>query len=240
MEEGRRCPGGETWFCGFLRGRVVPSRVGFTLIEALVAFFIGTFLLLAIGRGMGVLTWQFRQGSGDLQNLQSARLALASLRRDFSRAVPFLSASDQAAFREVSRRFPISFGPRGAGTGNSSPIRLLLDGIEFFAFGMDCPKDQMVPPLELIRYSFDPKTRTLVRSTPKGRTEFHGILNARFKAYAHEASPEVPLLWVSFEVLEDQDNGQAPQPLAMAATLGSRFIAADRRNPHWNLSSLQP
>ncbi len=215
---------------------------GFTLVEVLVALAIGVFLLAAIGQALGFLGWQFRRGSGDLQNLQEARLALAALRRDFAGAVPRLSATGSAPQRERTRRFPITAPPpgptAGSGSAGNAPVRLLPDGIEFQVGRFDSPADELAPRLDPVRYTFDAKAGTLERTTPAGTTRFRGIREVQFEVFAHAANPDVPLLWVRLVTLADEGAAAGGQPLELATTMASRFIASDRRTPSWNLSSL--
>ena len=197
---------------------------------------------MAIGQALGFLGWQFRRGSGDLQNLQEARLALAALRRDFAGAVPRLSAAGPGPQRERTRRFPITAAPPGPtarpGSAGNAPVRLLPDGIEFQVGRFDSPADDLAPRLDPVSYTFDAKTGTLIRATPGGTTRFRGIREAQFEVFAHAANPDVPLLWVRLVTLADDGAAAGGQPLELATTMASRFIASDRRTPSWNLSSL--
>lgn len=209
-------------------------RAGVSLVELLVT--LGLFLLLLM-LVMGIsddVRLGFRRGTVNLQNLQEARLALASLRRDFLAAVPVLSLQDPAPVRQRIRRRPLLAIAQGQAANHSSePILVAPQELSFrMVTGFDAAAN---PVLEPVRYTYDAGRQELQRVTPNRTMTFKGVRSLCFSLVAHAAADQIPRVWVAMEVQREQAPGQPAPVLSVGTLLTSRTAADLARFPAWNL-----
>ncbi|MFZ2957192.1 MAG: hypothetical protein WA705_09900 [Candidatus Ozemobacteraceae bacterium] len=213
------------WKAGF------RPRIGFGLIETLISFALFMVILGIAVQVVSAVRIQSGRDTVHLRNLQEARLAVSTLRRDFFCSCPVFSKSDTGQDRERIRRQPIQSLTAGAVSVKSMPISVGEEELVFYRNS----KDRNISSVEPVRYSFDKSTGSLTRATPKQTTVFHGLQSVKFKVYVEQANPTVPLLWVHLEIRQSEP-GVATGPLLVLSTTMASVQAADTVNhPEWHL-----
>ena len=177
-------------------------------------------------------------GTVNLNQMQEARLALSYLRRDFGSASPYFLASDTVKVRMNPIKLdstPISDPYK------SSPIQITPTELVFYRFIFDNPIGTMTTTLEQVTYTFDSSAKTLTRRTPNSSVSFTSIKNVNFGIYVHKANPNVPILNVRLEVLDEKTPG-SPQniaPLELCTSITSAFMNSNLNNLAWSYSPYQ-
>ncbi|MBU1106045.1 MAG: type II secretion system GspH family protein [Candidatus Riflebacteria bacterium] len=204
----------------------------FTLVETLVGFALATALIILVMQLGRITRASVAKGDVDLQNLQEARSAINSLRRDFLVATPLYNTSDGLDIREEIRNNPVLTSDRFSKQQKSRPVIVSDQEIHFCRYTLDQNGNKTI---EEISYVFDKTDKSLIRTTLSGKKVFTGIENARFSVYSHSLDPRVPLLWVALTV-ENKESGESKK-LELATTIASSIISQDLNNSHWNWTS---
>lgn len=214
------------------------SRPGFTMVELVFAILFAGMSLAMMFRLVSFLQKNYAVGTVSLNQMQEARLALSYLRRDFGSASPYFLASDTVK----TRMNPVKLDAAPIGDPNkSSPIQITPNELVFYRFVFDNPTGTMTTSLEQVNYSFDAAAKTLTRRTPSATVSFSSIKNVHFGVYVHKANPNVPILNVKLEVLDDKTPGalQNAAPLELCTSITSAFMNSNLNNPAWSYSPYQ-
>ncbi|HNW36146.1 MAG TPA: hypothetical protein PKM25_14505 [Candidatus Ozemobacteraceae bacterium] len=215
--------------------RIHSRPVGMTLVEILMAMTLFLFIMGMVMHMMTMVQGLTGRGTINLQNLQEARLAMSSLRRDFLTACPVFSANDTDLVREKLRQSPIRLETGVPIADQSIPILVSERELIFQRFIPESAPGQIPLPVEPVHYAFDQATGRLTRTTPRMTTVFQGIRAAAFKVYVQQANPKIPLLWVQLEVRQTTPGVASGPTLALSTTIYSMMAADLMNHPEWYL-----
>lgn len=224
------------------------AKRAFTLVEISISLLIAIGLFFSVYNFLSNTRQQYMYGTVNLQNLQEARLAINSLRRDFSCACPKIkypptateigASADvmQTAFENLQLlRKQIFMTPSYTYNDRGELIQIQPSDLCFhkFVFGTSGEK----PKVELVRYNFDASAKTLVRLGEDGSVlKFTGFENVLFELYAHDLNPAVPILWVSFKIHEGENIYGADSigsALELTTSITSPYINSTLKNTYW-------
>ncbi len=219
----------------------------FTLIEVLVGLAIATLVLFTIYKFLSSTRHHYMYGTVNLQNLQEARLAINSIRRDFSCACPKINypptgvdlsgTADvmQTAYEKLQKlRKQMFMTPSYSYNERGELMQIQSSDLCFhkFEYGVNGEK----PVVQQVRYNFDYSAKTLTRLGEDGSIRrFTGFESVLFELYLHDLSPEVPVLWVRFKIHEgdkygDEEIGNA---LELTTSIASPHISSSLKNKFW-------
>lgn len=210
----------------------ISIQKGFTLVETLVAFFIASALIALTFKLSGSIQVNYIRGNVDLQNLQEARYAINSIRRDFMCATPKFDRTDGIDIREAIRQNPVisaSILPAGM---KSMPIVVAKNELHMTKYSFDFESEKDDPIVENVAYFIDPVQRALIRMNSKGRRIFKAVKNAEFALYKHPLNQDIPMISVRLEV--DYSETEPKKPLEIVTTVSSLIITQNFNNIHWN------
>ncbi|HAE39001.1 MAG TPA: hypothetical protein DCG57_10240 [Candidatus Riflebacteria bacterium] len=208
------------------------KRQGFTLVEMLVAFSLAVAVIIMALKLSSTVRTNVVAGTVDLQNLQQARAAINSIRRDFLVAHPSIDYSEGTDIREEIRSKPIISASHFSARQKSRPVIIAENEIHLFKSTLD---ENGRKKVEEISYIFDSAEKSLFRVSGDVKKQFSGIENVKFVLYQHQLNKKIPLVWVSLMVTH-QEGGESRQ-LEIATTIVSSIIDHDLNNRHWNWNS---
>lgn len=208
---------------------------GTTVVELLMAMTLFLFIMGVVMHMMSSVHRLAGRGTINLQNLQEARLAISSLRRDFLTACPVFSVNDPGLAREKIRQNPLRLESGSPVADQSIPILVSERELIFQHFILDSAPGQILLSVEPVRYAFDQVSGHLTRTTPRMTTTFQGIRSAAFRVYVQQSNPAVPLLWVSLEIQQSAPGIASGPALALSTTIYSTMAADLKNHPEWYL-----
>ena len=204
------------------------NKKGFTLIELSVGICIIAILFTTILKITGFVGHNVVKETSELQNLQSVRNAINSIRRDFILATPKYDSNSDFADNYSIRLDPIiseSYNKDG-----SQPMQVQSNNLLLY-------RKTLSGDYEQISYDFNENDQILVRTSSLiGEHKYSGIKNVEFKLYYMDSSlnPNIPLLWVSMTV--ENGHGKDVKTLTVATSLAANTICQDINNLFWNSS----
>lgn len=204
------------------------NRKAFTLIEALIGMCVVVLLFSAIFKITGFVGHNVVKETSELQNLQSVRSAINSIRRDFIVATPKYVADSDFGDNYNIRLDPIiseSYNKDG-----SQPMQIQIDNLLLY-------RRTLSGDYEEISYVFNENDQMLVRTSTLGKERrFTGIKKVEFKLYYldQQLNPYIPLLWVSMTV--ENGHGRDAKTLTVGTSLAANTICQDLNNLYWNSS----
>ncbi len=207
----------------------MKKRHAFTLVETLVALVLATSLIILVMQLSSTVRTSVARGGVDVKNLQTARAAINSLKRDFLTAVPMYIPADGLDTREQIRGNPIETASQTTAQQQSQPIIVSDEALLFYRNGLDEAGSKTV---ERITWVFSAADKALLRTAGDKTTRFSGIEKACFSRYYHPLNQKVPLIWVKMSV-KSVENGESKE-LELATTVASAIISQDVNNPYWN------
>jgi type II secretory pathway pseudopilin PulG len=220
---------------------------GFTLVETMISLAIAILVLFTVYKFLASTRQHYMYGTVNLQNLQEARLAINSIRRDFSCACPKVNyppsaleitgAADvmQTAFENLQKlRKQIFMTSSYTNNDRGELIQVGSSDLCFYTYVYGGTNEK--PKVEQVRYNFDPSAKTLTRLGGDGSIRsFTGFENVLFELYIHELNPTVPILWVRFKIHEGEKYGDAEigSALELTTSISSPHIASSLSNNYW-------
>jgi len=205
------------------------NRKGFTLVEILVAFSLAvTVITIALKLSSNVRT-NVVAGTVDLENLQQARAAINSIRRDFLVAQPLIESSEGFDIREKIRSNQIISASLFSATQKSRPVIISEKEIHLFKTTLDENGNEKI---EEISYVFDSDEKSLIRVSGDVRKQYSGIENVKFVIYQHQFNKKIPMVWISL-LVSHQESGERRQ-LEIATSIASSIIGHDLNSHYWN------
>ncbi len=206
---------------------------GFTLVETLMVFFLVTTLIALVFRLSSHVQVNYLKGTVDLQNLQEARSAINSLRRDFLGATPRFERSDGVDLREATRKKPIvsSLGGRTPGK-KTVPIIVGTSELHLFKYSFGFGEDEPAPRVEEVSYFVDKGQKALIREDEKGKKLFRSVTNAKFILYQFPLNPDIHLVAVNLEI--DNSASGPGKSLEICTTISSLIVSQNLNNLNWN------
>lgn len=216
------------------------SKKAFTFVELIVAMGIAAMVMLFITRLASFFQMNYMHGTINLANLQEARMALAHLRRDFNSSCPLLAESDGYIVLLKTLQDPIKFTPEAIEGQKTLPIEISAKAATFTRYLFATTDGLNTPATEQISYYFDEATNTLIRKTSSDTVNrFKGIRDVNFEIYLPPTNPNVPLLRVRLELLDEESAKTIgnPQPLCVSASFSSAFLNSTLNHLSWNYST---
>lgn len=220
---------------------------GFTLVEAMISLAIATLILFTVYRFLASTRHHYMYGTVNLQNLQEARLAINSIRRDFSCACPRINYPPTAleisgsadvmhtAYENLQKlRKQIFMTSSYTNNDRGELIQVGNSDLCFYTFVYGGTNEK--PKVEQIRYNFDPSDKTLTRIGGDGSLrKFTGFENVLFELYLHDLNSAIPILWVRFKIHEGEKYGDSDigTALELTTSIASPHINSTLSNNFW-------
>jgi len=206
------------------------SRIqGFTLVEILVAFSLAVAVITISLKLSSYVRTNFVAGTVDIDNLQQARAAINSIRRDFLVAHPSIEPSEGTDIREKIRNNPMILTSHFSARQKSRPVIISDKEIHLFKSRLD---ENGRKQIEEISYVFDAAEKSLVRVSGDVRKQYTGIENVKFVLYPHQLNKKISMVWISI-LASHQESGESRQ-LEIATTIASSIIGSDLNRQYWN------